>query len=126
MQTNESPNVPFTIFKTRFSSAPRIIVYDNSCSLHSYCLNRDPLFFKDTMFLVDRLHWNNHGGCSCGYCLDMYPLLNHINSQANEQANAGLKRIKDQLSYMTASNFMLHCSFYLWNKNKKKCLEGKL
>jgi chromosome segregation ATPase len=33
--------------------------------------------------------------------------------------NAGLKRIKDQLSYMTADNFMTHCSLYLWNKNMK-------
>ena len=58
-------------------------------------------------------------GCSCGYCLDMYPMLKGLNSQTNEQANAGLKRIKDQLSYMTAENFMHHCCFYLWNKNMK-------
>jgi hypothetical protein len=32
----------------------------------------------------------------------MYPELEKLNSQCNEQANAGLKRIKDQLSYMTA------------------------
>jgi hypothetical protein len=49
----------------------------------------------------------------------MYPMLKGLNSQANEQANAGLKRIKDQLSYMTAENFMHHCCFYLWNKNMK-------
>lgn len=58
-------------------------------------------------------------GCSCGYCLDLYPHLATLNSQVNEQGNAGLKRIKDQLSYMTAENFMKHCSFYLWDKNTK-------
>jgi hypothetical protein len=43
-------------------------------------------------------------------CLDMYPMLKGLNSQTNEQANAGLKRIKDQLSYMTAENFF-SCSY---------------
>lgn len=43
-----------------FFSAPSVIIYDNACNLHSYCMNRDPIFFKKTRFLVDRLHWRNH------------------------------------------------------------------
>jgi hypothetical protein len=43
-------------------SAPKIVIYDNACSLHNYVLNRDPVFFKDTVFVVDRLHWKNHSG----------------------------------------------------------------
>ncbi|XP_028418966.1 uncharacterized protein LOC114544566 [Dendronephthya gigantea] len=50
MQTRESPNVPFTIFRTRFQNAPKVIVYDNACNLHSYCLNRDPDYFKKKVF----------------------------------------------------------------------------
>ncbi|XP_050406170.1 uncharacterized protein LOC126827514 isoform X2 [Patella vulgata] len=120
MPNNESPKIPFNILKTRFKKAPRFVIYDNACALHSYCLNREPEFFKETIFLVDRLHWDNHSGCSCGYRLNLYPELKNLNSQINEQANAGLKRIKDQVSYMTAQNFMNHSSFYLWNKNMKK------
>ena len=41
---------------------PRLIVYDNSCNLHSYCLNQDPVFFKNSQFLVDQLHWQDHTG----------------------------------------------------------------
>ncbi|KAK3109037.1 hypothetical protein FSP39_021641 [Pinctada imbricata] len=117
MPNNESPNVPFTILRTRFKKAPKCVIYDNACKLHAYCISRDPLFFKDTVFYVDRLHWDNHKGCSLAYDLSLYPMYTHINSQCNEQANAGLQRIKDQLSYMTADNFMFHCSLYLWNKN---------
>ncbi|XP_053402535.1 uncharacterized protein LOC123544018 isoform X2 [Mercenaria mercenaria] len=120
MASNESPNVPFTILRTRFKQAPRRVIYDNACKLQEYCLNRDPLFFKDTEFYVDRLHWDNHTSCSYGYNLSLYPELENLNSQCNEQANAGLKRIKDQLSYMTASNFMTHCAFYLRHKNMCK------
>jgi hypothetical protein len=44
--------------------------------------------------------------CSFAYNLSLNPQHEAINSQCNEQANASLKRIKDQLSYMTADNFM--------------------
>jgi len=50
----------------------------------------------------------------------LYPQFSNVNSQLSEQSNAGLKRIKDQLSYMTANNFMKHCTFYLWKKNRDK------
>lgn len=62
MHSNESPNTPFTVFRMRFRKAPRLIVYDNACNLHSYSLNRDPVFFKNSQFLVDRLHWRDHTG----------------------------------------------------------------
>ena len=86
MVCRESPNVPFTLFKTRFSKgahiikhdtcvnlcmvydlfslAPSLVIYDNACSLHTYCLLRDPHRFKYTRFLVDRFHWSNHTGQS--------------------------------------------------------------
>lgn len=48
-----------------FLLAPGIVVYDNACNLHTYCLNRDPKFFERTRFLVDRLHWRDHTGLQC-------------------------------------------------------------
>ena len=42
--------------------APGVVIYDNGCNLHNYCLNRQPNFFKRTWFLVDRFHWPNHVG----------------------------------------------------------------
>ena len=82
--------MPFQIFKTRFTRPPENIVYDNSCRLHLYSLNREPVFFR---FFVDRFHWRDHVGCNSGYCLDKYPSQNiaQINSQINEQTNAGLQ-----------------------------------
>ncbi|KAJ8349083.1 hypothetical protein SKAU_G00276720 [Synaphobranchus kaupii] len=49
----------FTMF---CSHGPEMVFYDNCCRLHAYCLNRDPVFFKNTWFLIDRLHWKNHTG----------------------------------------------------------------
>ncbi|XP_046861912.1 uncharacterized protein LOC124455266 [Xenia sp. Carnegie-2017] len=75
MPDHESPNVPFTILRTRFSEAPELVIYDNACKLHEYCLNRDPAFFKKSKFIVDKFHWRNHSGCSEGYDINRYPIL---------------------------------------------------
>ena len=123
MTSHESPRHPFNIFKTRFHQAPRCIIYDNACQLHTYCLNRDPLFYRGTVFCVDRFHWKCHVGCSEGYCLDKYKSsydICNINSQINEQANSGLKRISPQLAYMSAGNFIFHTSLFLGVKNMDK------
>ncbi|KAI8487262.1 hypothetical protein Bbelb_350600 [Branchiostoma belcheri] len=98
MRSCESPHHPFQIFRTRFQTAPRVIVYDNSCQLHRYAMNRDPHFFKKTVFLP-------------------------INSQVNEQANSGLTRIQPQLAYVSPSNFMFHgpCIVVLGTKEHAEC-----
>ena len=62
MDNGESPNIPFTIIRTRFPKAPSVVVYDNACNLQKYCLLRDPGFFKCTKFFVDKMHWWNHTG----------------------------------------------------------------
>ncbi|XP_066271346.1 uncharacterized protein [Branchiostoma lanceolatum] len=119
----ESPKYPFRILKSRFSTAPSVIIYDNACQLHSYCLNRDPGFFQNSRFFVDRLHFKNHKGCSKGYCLDMYKAsfdILTINSQINEQANSGLRRIEGQLSYMNPRNFLHRLVTFLAVKNLDK------
>lgn len=119
MSTHESPRHPFQIFRSRFKVAPKLIIYDNACKLHQYCLNREPAFFKCTQFAVDRFHWRGHVGCSAGYCLNKYESaeVERINSQVNEQANAGLQHIKAQLSYMSAENFIFNLSLFLSIKN---------
>lgn len=43
--------------------------------------------------------------------------VKHINSQVNEQANAGLARIKGQLAYMLPANFTFHAALFLALKN---------
>ena len=49
MQSCELPRHPFQIFRQRFHTAPCVIIYDNACKLHQYCLNREPNFFANTL-----------------------------------------------------------------------------
>ena len=122
MRRCESPRVPFSIFTSRFNTPPKSIVYDNACKLHVYCLNREPALYKQTRFFVDRFHWRGHVGCSRGYSLDSYQSMDvrSINSQVNEQANAGLQRIKAQLAYMKPDNFNFTLSMFLCITNMDK------
>ncbi|XP_022803132.1 uncharacterized protein LOC111340536 [Stylophora pistillata] len=103
---NESPNIPFRVLRMRFSRGPRLIVYDNACNLHSHCLNRDPVFFKNSQFLLDRLHWRDPTGCSEAYNLSRFRQWDTYNSQAAKQANSCLKSLKESLSYIN-KNFMI-------------------
>ena len=99
MESHESPQHPFEIFVCRFPTPPKMIIYDNGCKLHQYVLNCEPVHFKNTVFLVNRFHWQGHMGYSSDYSLDGYTSLGiaSINSQVNKQANAWLHESKDIL-----------------------------
>ena len=107
---------------TCFQSPPSTVIYDNSCKLHQYALNRQPAHFQDTRFFVDRFHWRGHIGCSSGYSMDKYVTqsISNIKSQINEQANVGLQCIKGQLAYMKPDNFMFHVKLFLAITNMDK------
>merc|ERR1712105_87726 len=96
---------------------PRYVIYDNSCKLHLYCLKREPARFRNTIFLVDRLHYpRGHIGCSLGYSMDTYEAddkIKNINSQANEQANAKLRLLSTQAVNMAPENLIQHTKVFL-------------
>ena len=98
---------PIWNFLTCFEIPSAIIIYDNSCKLHQYILNRHPSHFKNTS---DHFHWRGHVGCTSGYSLDSYttPWIASINSQVNKQANARLQWINGQIAYLKPENFMFH------------------
>jgi hypothetical protein len=33
---------------------PKFVVYDNACALRNYCMRREPGFFSNVTFVVDR------------------------------------------------------------------------
>ena len=41
-------NIPSKFSKTRFPLPPKLVICDNACRLHVYCLNREPNVFKET------------------------------------------------------------------------------
>lgn len=67
MKDSEGRNDPFSVFKTFLKVPPKVIVYDFACALEEYCLNRDPFWFKNTLFVIDRFHWTNHYAYACSF-----------------------------------------------------------
>ena len=64
----------------RFCLAPKVVIYDNACGLHAYCLNQDPIYFQRTVFPVDRFHWKNHKGTQLTLSLAFFiTVLEHFN-----------------------------------------------
>jgi hypothetical protein len=126
MDQAESPRTAFDIFIRRFEKVPKLLIYDNACKLHLYCLKREPVRFANTRFMVDRLHFRKgHIGCSLGYSMDSYDSDESIattNSQTNEQANASLRRLASQLTYMPPYNVIKHTSVFLALRNIDKML----
>ena len=112
----------------QFEHAPSLIIYDNACKLQLYALKREPKRFANTKFLVDRLHYRvGHIGCSLGYSMDSYKsntYIRNINSQANEQANAALRRIQTQVTYMHIENVIAHTAIFLAIRNLDKQKAG--
>ena len=119
---HESPKHPFEIFLTCFETPPEIIIYDNSCKLHQFVLNRQHQIlrvvyenFTSGIWDLYHLFWP----IKFQHLLqlgseDLYAttLITNINSQVNEQANAGLQHIKGQIAYMKPDNFMFHVQLF--------------
>jgi hypothetical protein len=97
MRDKETEATPFTMLIQQCKAPPQVVIYDNACNLMSYALNREPKFFKDTLFLVDSHHWTtSHKACSTTFNSSNYPKL-VSNSSLAEQKNSRLDLIKTQV-----------------------------
>ena len=76
----ESPKHPFSIFKTRFWTPPKMIIYDNCYKLHAYCLANFQEHFGG--------NWLERA-CSKRSCLDSYKNKCREWSQGNHAQRHG-------------------------------------
>ena len=101
------------------------VLYDYSCGLDPYLLNRDPREFEYKRILVDGAHWasrkkltksnqtgsGGHIGCSDSFNYNLYrPHLNinyDLNSQGREKLHANLDACCKTLRLMSYSNYMI-------------------
>ncbi len=122
LHDHESPKHPFTIHCQRWADtdATRIIIMDNACNLHTYCLRREPWLFRNMWFMVDRLHYSNHVNCSSGYRIDNYPFLKDISTVVCEVYNGVFKSVVKQAGFMSMNNFMLFTKMFIKETNEKR------
>ena len=72
------------------------------------------------MPFVDRLHHRNHNNCSTGFDLNKYEFLKAVNSQAAEENNSELAKLKRHSAFMTIENFLLYLRVWKIEKNREK------
>jgi hypothetical protein len=124
----ESPRVVYELLLSRFRVPPKIVMYDNGCNLHEYVLNRAPVFFKDTYFLVDGFHANSHKNCMAAYDTTKYlNMCRGLNSSLLEQKNARFTKLKTIAPLQRFRSFVAFFRFAVaknnldqWRKNQHK------
>lgn len=72
MHEAESARSVFELLYTRWPTAPEVVVYDNACNLSIYCDLREPYLFRNTTFVIDKLHKWNHKQCSPAFDFNNY------------------------------------------------------
>lgn len=116
----EGRDEAFSFLLKYLKKPPKYVIYDFACALHSYCLNREPEFFKNTIFLVDYFHWLGHVACAQSYNINEYPQLRYLNEEIAEQCNSAYARVRNCVTMMSQNNFVLMLRLYLdiWNEKK--------
>jgi len=126
----EGRNEVFSAIYTHWEKAPEVVIYDYACNLQPYCMTREPDFFADTTFLVDLFHSTGHKKCGKAAALSNYlscnPDLLRVNSSAGECGNAGLRRIRKSVGYMSQRRAIIYTKIYLsfWNRARIQQLLG--
>ena len=107
MIQGESPRIIFDIIMTRFEDdySPTII-YDASCRVKEYGLNREPARFSSLRFATDPLHCDNHTTCSQAFQSHLYSDMKAQNKEACEQFNSVLRCEQHSVSYMNFDYYL--------------------
>ena len=112
----------FSALFTFFKQCPRYIIYDFACAAGAYSLFRQYNFFKDALFLTDRLHAQQHNACSpathTSNWANSIPELARLNTQVAESGNSGLRRIKKVVSYCNQQHAILYTGTYINIRNR--------
>ena len=112
---------------THLPEAPEILLYEFTCGLEEYCMNKEAGYFKNTRIYHDIFHGYNHG-CSPLYsCKDLIGFRG-INASICEQFNSFLQCVKSSSKTMSQKHFMffMHYMIQIWNSKKKVGFERKL
>ncbi|GAQ88997.1 hypothetical protein KFL_004770040 [Klebsormidium nitens] len=125
MLRGESPHDPFTVLYTRLHRRHLLdyLFYDNACKLQAYCMRREPAFFADVRFLVDRFHFQRTDAeahkCGPGFNPDLYDAVRFVNSSAVESCNSFLVKFKVLAWFSSLDAFLVILANVVSGRNSK-------
>lgn len=122
MNSPESPNDYFSIITMIYIKPPKFVLCDIACQMQKYCMTREPDLFKDTIFLNDQMHGNNHK-CGVYFNVKSYKHLGMelagLNDPSIEQSNRILGRIKVHACWMKLSTLCKYLDILIEIENRK-------
>ena len=121
----EGKKDPFYSLYKYCKNLPECVVYDASCQLHEYALNRMPSFARKIRFYDDAFHSFNHVNCANVYRVHDDVLLRYTNTSRAEQFNAYINCVKYTASHLTKIHFCVFLQFFLHRWNEKKTASYK-
>ena len=114
MIQGESPRIIFDIIMTRFEDDYNpTIIYDASCRIKEYGLNREPARFTNIRFATDPLHSDNHTTCSQSFQSNLYSDLKAQNKEACEQFNSVLRSVQHSVTFMDFDNYLMALKVFI-------------
>ena len=93
------------------------IIYDASCRVKEYGLNREPARFSLLRFATDPLHCDNHTTCSQAFQSHLYSDMRAQNKEACEQFNSVLRCVQHSVSYMNFDNYITAMKVFISLRN---------
>ena len=115
----ESARSVHELLFTRWNHAPEWVIYDNGCNAYKFMLAREPDFYRNTSFCIDRLHVAGHTACSPAFSPYLYRLLIGQNTEITEQNNARYTCKRAQLYMMGQLMFLFHIRHFIYQQRKR-------
>ena len=119
VESGEGRKDAFASLYKYIEQPPEHIFYDFACQLSEYCLNREPLLFRNTRFWHDLFHSIGHL-CGINFKSGRVQGLEGVNTEICEQVNSFLQCIKYTASHLSQDHFIFFLQFFLYLMNKDK------
>ena len=89
------------------------IIYNASCRIKEYGLNREPARFTNIRFATDPLHSDNHTTCSQSFQSNLYSDLKAQNKEACEQFNSVFRSVQHSVTFMDFDNYLMALKVFI-------------
>ena len=124
LERGEGPRAVLDVLISRFPNLPSFVVYDFACGLFRSAQHTLWWATKNTTFVSDRFHVDNHT-CHRGFHPDSYNYLNGRNTVSHEQRNRPIANLKGSLRNCSQSLYVSLLAYHTLYLNLKAKIRQK-
>ena len=118
LERGEGPRAVLDVLISRFPVLPRFVIYDFACGLLRSAQHTLWWATKNTTFVSDRFHIDNHN-CHRGFHPDSHNYLNGRNTVSHEQRNRPIATLKEPLKNCSQTRYISLLAYHSLYLNLK-------